>query len=305
MSEIIKLRGFKNLGNTCYMNSLLQALLSSSILNNSLLLYIKGNPECVGEFSPLLVEYCRILADHVDTKKSKLNEPSSVYSPTEFKAVLSKDRPVFEGYRQHDSHDLMMFMMDEFIEKTKNKFVPNLIKRLCHGKYKQYMCCDECRYVSINNSAFFDVQLPIPGTANPDLEDCFKNWAKYETMTDDNKWDCPKCIKKVVAYRRLEIDEVPDVAMFMFNRFIGSRKLETPIKLYPNIALEQKKMKLIATINHYGTVNGGHYTANVTREVNGAVKWFKANDSAISPILDESFLNDSSVYVAIYQVVPE
>ena len=305
MSDLIKLRGFRNLGNTCYMNSALQALFASNIFNNSLLLYVKKNPECIMSFSPLLVEYCKILADLVDTKNSKLNDQSSVFSPSEFKETLGRFLPMFEGYSQHDSHELIISMITEFVENTKNINVVNLIKRLCYGRYKQYVCCDECRYVSESYTSFFDVQLPIPNTKNPDLEECFKILAQYETMDGDNKWNCPKCKKKVVAMRKMEINEVPEVAVFMFNRFIGSRKMNTPVKLYQFIELEEKKMRLVSTVNHYGSVRSGHYVSHVIRNVNGKDMWFNANDSTISPASDMGFLNDSSVYIAIYQVVPQ
>ena len=121
MTDIIKLRGFKNLGNTCYMNSAIQALLSSNILNNALLLYIRRNPECINSLSPLLIEYCMILMDHINIKNLNPCDLTSVYSPTRFKDVLGKSVPMFVGYQQHDSHELIINMFTEFVEKTKIK----------------------------------------------------------------------------------------------------------------------------------------------------------------------------------------
>lgn len=299
MTDIIRVRGFKNLGNTCYMNSALQALFSSNIFNNAILLYIQRNPNSVHKFSPLLMEYCRILVDLVDPSNDKMG----TLSPSMFKEVLGKVKSSFGGFRQQDSHELMLSMMTDFVDNTKSTGIVNLIKRMCHGKYKQYICCDECRKVSESYSTFFDVQLPIPDVPNPDLESCFKKLAQYETLDGDNKWICSNCKKKVIAYRKMELHDVPEIAVFMFNRFIGGHKTNVPIQLYEFIELEGKKMRLISTINHYGTVHGGHYVAHVSREVNGKIRWYRADDSMITPINDSRFLNDPSVYVVIYQVV--
>ena len=92
---------------------------------------------------------------------------------------------------------------------------------------------------------------------------------------------------------------MPDVAVFTLNRFKGTTKNSTPVRIYPYIELEGKKLKLISTVNHYGGTGGGHYVAHVSR----AGKWYRADDSSIREINSESVLNDPSVYMVVYQIV--
>ncbi|VBB18726.1 ubiquitin carboxyl-terminal hydrolase 8-like [Yasminevirus sp. GU-2018] len=293
MTTVVNLRGFRNLGNTCYMNAGLQALLSSNVLNTALMMYLKENQQTLKQFSPMLIEYCRIIIDLL-----KKNQPA-IYSPIEFKKTLDRVNQWFRGYQQHDSNELFLYLINDFIDETKDKGVVELIKKLCFGKYKQYVYCNECKNVVESYFNFLDVALPIPETNNPDLEDCFKKFAKYDTLDESNKWDCPTCKKKVIAHKKMEIHEVPDVAVFTLNRFKGTTKNNTPVRIYPYIELEGKKLRLISTVNHYGGTGGGHYVAHVSR----SGKWYMADDSSIREINSESVLNDPSVYMVVYQVV--
>ena len=290
MSIVTNVVGFRNLGNTCYMNSTLQALLSSNVLNTALMLYIQKYRNHVAKFSPVLIEYCKIIIAMITDKTS------STYSPSSFKTILDSENAWFRGCEQHDANEFFLYIINEFAEEKKDKGMATLVRKLCFGKYKQYMCCAECMNVVESYFNFLDVALPIPETKNPDIGDCFQKFAQYEIL--DEKWDCPTCKKKVPVHKKMEIHEVPEIAIFTLNRFRGTSKNNTPVALYQYIDLEGKKLKLIATVNHYGGTKGGHYMAHVSRND----KWYVANDSTISESTVDSILNDSSVYMMIYQI---
>lgn len=294
MSIVVNVRGFPNLGNTCYMNSTLQAFLSSNIMNTAIMMYVQRNYDKTEDFSPMFLEYCRVILDLL-----KKETRTYIYNPTQFKNTLDKVNDWFRGHQQHDSNELLQYLINEFKDDSKDKGVSTLIERLCFGKIKQYLYCDTCRTVSEQYFSFLDVLLPIPDTPNPDIADCFKKLAQYEKLDHSNMWDCPTCKTKVIAHKKVEIHDVPKVAIFTFSRFRGTNKINTPVKIYPYIKLEGTKLKLISTVNHYGGVWGGHYVANVSR----GDKWYRANDDSISNINIESILNDPSVYMMFYQIV--
>jgi ubiquitin C-terminal hydrolase len=293
MSVITNIRGFPNLGNTCYMNAAIQALLSSDILNNAILIYSAKHQDRVEKFSPVLIEYIRLILDFMTDNLS-----GSSYSPHRFKKIIDKENSYFRGYSQHCPSEFISYLVNEFAETAKDKGMAKLMNEVCFGKYKEYICCDVCRNVNIRYAPFLEIPLPIPDTPNPDLSDCFTKFATFETLDEKNRWTCPTCQMKVVAHKRIEIHEIPEVAIFTFNRFKNSQKNNTPIKIYPRIKLEKRYLRLIATINHYGSLNGGHYVAHVSR---GDV-WYRANDSTISKDNIDSILNDPSVFMVIYQV---
>lgn len=292
MSIKTHLRGFQNLGNTCYMNSALQALLSSNVLNTSLILYLKKNPDSVTNMSSIVKQYYKIILDLI-------SDNQTMYSPKNFKHTLDKENVWFRGTRQHDANEFMVYLIGEFTDNKYNSDIVELVKRVCFGRYKQYVSCSECKNTGINYFKFLDVQLPIPDKQNPDLEDCFIKFAQNEKLENDNKWYCSICDKKVEAYKRMELEDIPEVAIFTFNRFTGLRKNNKLIKIYERIELEGKKLKLISTVNHYGDVNGGHYVAYVSRNS----VWYRADDSNVSKINGiQQVLSDSSVYMVIYQI---
>jgi ubiquitin C-terminal hydrolase len=293
MSVETNIVGFKNLGNTCYMNSALQALLSSNIMNTAIVFYLEKYSDKLLSLSPILIEYSRIIFELKDD-----NTKLKYYSPESFKTILSKENSWFEGFSQHDSHELLVYMINEFAEEKKDKLMATLIKKLCFGKYKRYTYCTECKNISDSYSNFLDVLLPIPNKQNPDIEECFKQFALFDTFEKNNKWECPVCKKKVIAHSKMEIFEVPDIAIFTLNRFTGTEKNTTPVKIYQYIELEGKKLKLIATVNHYGATGGGHYVAHISRDD----KWYVADDSRINQSSINDVLNNPSVYMMIYQI---
>ncbi len=292
--SLTKGKGFRNLGNTCYMNSTLQALLSSTTMNSVIIMCLQKNPKSKNNLSPMMTEYIRLLLDQIILEKE-----NNIYSPISFKKTLDTVNPWFRGFEQHDSHELLIYLINEFADDKKDKTMTYLINKVCFGKCKQYVYCTECRHVNENFINFLDVILPIPNVRNPDLNDCFKYFSKFEVLDANNKVKCSKCNNYVIVHKRTEIYEVPEVAIFTFNRFKKTEKDTTTIRIYPFIELENKKLQLIATINHYGNTKGGHYVSYVSRNKN--TEWFRADDSSITSVNIDSILNDPSVYIVIYQ----
>lgn len=305
--------GFNNLGNTCYMNSFLQAFLSSNVLNTLIALYIQQNPKCFDKMCPMMLEYCRLIIELMEPMNGdKKNIMIRPYAPTSFKRTLDSQNPWFRGSQQHDADEFMLYCINEFIDPKKNPDLAGLIKKLCFGKYKQYLRCNECESVSEEFFDFLNVQLPIPSKKQSltgksqdtelNLEDCFREFAKYERLDGKNMQKCSKCNKKVVSYKKMVISHTPDVAIFTLIRYKNSngQRDTTPIRVFKYIQLEKKKLKLIATVNHYGGMGGGHYVANVLRKG----EWYHMNDSSarkLNEVEVSKMVIDPSIYMVIYQ----
>ncbi|KAF1787209.1 Ubiquitin specific protease domain [Phytophthora cactorum] len=75
--------GLSNLGNTCFMNSMLQCLINTAPLREY---FLKKDPETAQEFK--------------------------VVTPTKLKSVIGQYAPQFAGYQQQDSQELMNFLLD-------------------------------------------------------------------------------------------------------------------------------------------------------------------------------------------------
>lgn len=316
--------GLTNVGNTCYMNSVLQALLSSTYLNTYLMRYLEG---CVSHkinineyFSPMIIEYLRVVANVYNN--------NNTYTPISFKRTLDMKLPDFNDYRQHDAQEFLLAIMNEFIDSSKDKNIGNIINKVCAGKNRQLLTCTKCYHIKWDKFKFFEITLPIPtkedmveyshtqynSNIGPNhslhtvnMEHCFEKYGKREFLFGMNQWFCPVCKKKVDAIKKEEIVEVPDLTIITFARFSQKEingktivlKNSTPINIYENINLEGKRLRLIATVNHSGSVDGGHYTARIKRNNN----WFIANDTSMYPTTINNVVSDPSIYLAFYQAI--
>ncbi|CAI0439894.1 unnamed protein product [Linum tenue] len=180
------LTGLQNLGNTCFMNSAIQCLVHTPEFAK----YFREdyhreinwqNPfGMVGELALAFGDLLR-----------KLWAPGRApIAPRPFKAKLARFAPQFSGYSQHDSQELLAFLLDglhEDLNRVKQKpyiksrdadgrpdeevadeYWANHIARnnsiivdVCQGQYKSTLVCPICNKVSVTFDPFMYLSLPL------------------------------------------------------------------------------------------------------------------------------------------------
>ncbi|XP_077226795.1 ubiquitin-specific protease 5 isoform X2 [Tasmannia lanceolata] len=180
------LTGLLNLGNTCFMNSAVQCLVHTPEFAR----YFQDdyhreinwqNPlGMVGELALAFGELLR-----------KLWAPGrTTISPRPFKTKLARFAPQFSGYSQHDSQELLAFLLDglhEDLNRVKHKPYINskdadgrpdeevadeywanhiarndsIIVDVCQGQYKSTLVCPVCGKVSVTFDPFMYLSLPL------------------------------------------------------------------------------------------------------------------------------------------------
>ncbi|CAJ1425880.1 unnamed protein product [Effrenium voratum] len=111
-------RGLFNLGNTCYLNSTLQALSNTVALRRY---YDEGHYKQDISFGPDSMG--GRLADGFANLLRNLwaadNPGLDAVRPSEFRELISEKWQQFGGYRQHDAQELLMFLLDGLHEDVK------------------------------------------------------------------------------------------------------------------------------------------------------------------------------------------
>ncbi|KDQ61690.1 hypothetical protein JAAARDRAFT_123860 [Jaapia argillacea MUCL 33604] len=185
--------GLGNMGNTCFMNSALQCLAHTKELTEYFLTGVyqdELNPDNPLGMQGAIAESFGALLQRIWAA----NPQSSSYSPREFKQQLTRFAPQFSGYQQHDSQELVAFLLDglhEDLNRIKKKpYVEkpdweggaekeltelaraswdgylqrndSVIVDLFQGQYKSTLICPECAKVSITFDPFMYLTLPLP-----------------------------------------------------------------------------------------------------------------------------------------------
>ena len=132
--NIAKFNGLANIGATCYMNATLQNLINIDPLTRYLLnqeIYFKIIND-INNYE-LSLRYCEVLYNLCLIEKN-----NTYYEPKNFKEIISRKNPLFEGIQANDSKDLINFLLEEMhnelklLENNKKEnfnelFQPNLI----------------------------------------------------------------------------------------------------------------------------------------------------------------------------------
>lgn len=269
------MKGFNNLGNTCYLNSGLQMLIQNKDFCNIIQVF-KDKSSVLGKISDFINEY--------------YNNNNSSISPKIIKDIVSDRNSIFSGYQQQDSSEFIVFLLD-YINNEINKVCQkkNLIEKIFEIEITTSTKCKvlSCLNVSNNIEKSTILMLNLNSECS-NLDDCYNFSNQRIKLDGEEKYYCEKCEKKRVASQRKEITKWPKNLIVWLRRFeqVGNRfskfnqEIEVPI-------VWKNNYKLKGIVLHSGSLRGGHYVYAGKQND----KWYLFNDSSVGELNNSALLN--------------
>ena len=285
--------GFVNKGNTCYANSILQALYVLPALWSQRL----SESDIA---SPLIKSLAYIMSQQKIS--SKPIDPSFFLRSLQQK-ISSIRNITFNFNTQQDVPEVLQVVLDEI------KGTSPLIADTFTSRIQTTITCDTCCCSSVKEDNYNILSVPTLPNVSSSLDKFFQD----ESLLGENMWLCPSCAKRTESTKETRLTACGRVLILQLTRYqnlngdifkdtkfvecvptTGSKKFRVPVHIEDSVTFYHE-YAWAATINHSGNLHAGHYWALT----NSDGQWFKCNDKSVLQI-KPSEVNNESCYVFFY-----
>ena len=285
----MKLISFPNLGNTCYINSVLQCFINDIYFRNNIIKNTFNNSKPEYEIIKKIIELINLKDDDTYSFiKFNLNE---------FNQLLFKNS-YFTKFEQHDAHEFLLKFIDIFENES---------KEIYYGQTKLFIKCTKCNTTKEVFEDFTTLNLNIFLTEKKlHLYELFESYLKREIHNDvNNLYYCDTCKCNTTSEQKTVLWKLPKRLIVVFKRYSdngdkNNNKINYPID---NVLVKESNTgnvfnySLNNIIYHFGNINNGHYV-NSTK-INK--KWYVIDDDNVTEN-SEFIINNANSYILFYSV---
>ncbi|ETV91675.1 hypothetical protein H310_13752 [Aphanomyces invadans] len=296
--------GLMNLGNTCYLNSVLQCLVYSPAFAQYLIPRATNQP-ATKHITP------HAGGSPFHAEKAMARFLSLMHSPTAPRVMQPRDivvnlKQIAKGFRigrQEDSHEFFRHLMDALHKAslrqaglTDKSPLANstLVHSVFGGTLRSHVQCAKCKYVSERVEPFLDLSLEVSSGISS-ISAALAHFTAVETLDAANAWKCSGCSQRSKASKGLNVHDIPNALVLHLKRFDAFHgKLKKHIEFSETLNLNNGGAKggrilskpheyatyaLTAVLVHAGSSpDCGHYYAFVKSP---AGTWHEMNDETV------------------------
>ena len=282
--------GLLNHGNTCYANSLLQALYFTPEIWSKI-------PSTFYNSSPFTKSFILVM--------KFLRNNNTVVDPkfflSQLGSLISKAKGItFVPNEAQDAPEVLQHMLNEILQ------CPALPTNLVNFSLVTTTSCSQCQSSSVKEDMHSILQVVTASS----IQQAIVQVQKTTMLEADNMWDCPLCNEKREAIRSTRFASLPTILIVhikRFTSFLPSQFFKNSIDVVCSSPLAifqqaddstyvKRTYDLRAIVHHSGTIDNGHYTASVFAQEQN--KWFKCNDKSVVP--ETSKTNKKTPYLLFY-----
>lgn len=272
--SFIGLRGLVNLGNTCFMNCILQAFIHTPMLRD----YFLAEKHVCNKDRCLVCEMMRLFQEVYAAKQT-------AYIPYRLLHLVWTNARHLAGYEQQDAHEFLIAALDLLHQhlsasensntspvsgkKSRNQPCRCIIDQIFTGGWQSDVECQVCRGVSTTIDPFWDISLDLPGsTSSPwhcmspphqpltgtestsaapplsssnrpmSLKDCLNRFTRPEHLGSSAKIECNQCHSYQESTKQLTLNKLPIVCCFHLKRFEHTSMARRKIPTYVSFPME-------------------------------------------------------------------
>lgn len=253
----------------CYLNSLVQSLMSCSSFNEYLL-----NNKKTYESNNIVNEYIRIYNNNSqkDTKITKIENAANILEMLN-KIRASKNKTILSPNIQQDIHEGLLLLLDS---------IGNGVERLFHNRYKCEIRCLKCKSISFpgDNNDYEEPPELVINLSEYNFTEASKEEMEKRIMRNiqiPRDYKCNSCsvvntydeIRKRIEPNVTQIynlARLSEIIVVLFKKYSSKKNIYFPENLDFNSINGKLKYKLVSQVEHIGNMYGGHYKAKCSRE---------------------------------------